>query len=334
MGPPPPKGSKGKWIVGGVIMLLVVALAVTVTILVTRDGSEGNSPTPPGDGQASEFASANDTGPVNIITEDPTCDAWGKVAREFGEVIDSVNWQARDKTTAATEWTSEQKSAYDSFGRAMATAADDAANLGAQTPHRVVRELYLQFTAYGRAFVERIPGYVSSDDNLATVATESGNSISNICGAITNQSASAVEPLLQSSAPPSEADPAIQSDDAMFMNVPSTVCADWEAAAVKFDADTTQWRTLDPNLSATEWSPEEQAINRAAASVMNTNADSLEQMGRRSKNRILEDFAVLAAQYRRGFAKAIPTYTVADNYLAETASSLVKTVSFACKASQ
>lgn len=80
--------------------------------------------------------------------------------------------------------------------------------------------------------------------------------------------------------------------------------------------------------------PEEQAINRAAASVMNTNADSLEQMGRRSKNRILEDFAVLAAQYRRGFAKAIPTYTVADNYLAETASSLVKTVSFACKASQ
>lgn len=333
-GVPPQRGGRGKWVLGGVIVLLVVALAVAVTLLVTRDGSNGSSPTPPGDGQASEFASANDTGPINIITEDPTCDAWGRVARQFGKVIDDSNWRARDKAIPATDWTPELRETYGAFKQAMATSADDAAKLSTQTPHRVVRELYEQFGAYARLFIARIPNYNSSDDNLATVATEAGNSVSNICGAITSQSSSAVESLLRSPSPPSEISPADNGGNYTFMNTPNDVCVEWEAAAVKFDADTADWRGLNPNLSATEWSTDEQAINRAAASVMKDNARNLEKMGRASGNAILEDFAVLASQYRRGFAEAIPTYTVSDNYLSETASNLVKTVTFACKASR
>src|SRR3954447_15509623 len=81
-GPPPSGGGKGKWIFGGIALLAVIAVTVVITVLVVGKDSGGGSPTPT-NGNGSEFASANDKGPVGIIIEDPTCSAWGRVAREF-----------------------------------------------------------------------------------------------------------------------------------------------------------------------------------------------------------------------------------------------------------
>ena len=66
--------------------------------------------------------------------------------------------------------------------------------------------------------------------------------------------------------------------------------------------------------------------------MMTAHADDLEKMGRHSDNPMLEDFAVLSAQYQRAFVKALPTYTPADNYLGEAATFLASTVNSACKA--
>ena len=68
------------------------------------------------------------------------------------------------------------------------------------------------------------------------------------------------------------------------------------------------------------------------APVMTTFADDLERLGRRSGNRVIEDFAVLSAQYRRAYVQALSTYTPADNYLANAATYLAKTVEQACMA--
>ncbi len=46
-------------------------------------------------------------------------------------------------------------------------------NLAKQTPHRVVRELYEQYIAYGRAYVDSIPTYMPADDVLADVNVSS-----------------------------------------------------------------------------------------------------------------------------------------------------------------
>ncbi len=71
---PPPRGGKGKWIFGGIALLAVIAVTVVITVLVVgKDSGGGESPTPT-NGNGSDFASANDKGPVGIITEDPTCD--------------------------------------------------------------------------------------------------------------------------------------------------------------------------------------------------------------------------------------------------------------------
>jgi hypothetical protein len=46
----------------------------------------------------------------------------------------------------------------------------------------------------------------------------------------------------------------------------------------------------------------------------------------------LQDFAILAAQYRRAFVVAVPTYTPADNHLANAATYLSTAVLGSCAA--
>ncbi|MDY6996712.1 MAG: hypothetical protein SW019_08955 [Actinomycetota bacterium] len=65
---------------------------------------------------------------------------------------------------------------------------------------------------------------------------------------------------------------------------------------------------------------------------MKPNADKLQDLGLRSGNTIFDDFASLAAQYRRAFAQAIINYFPADAYLGNTAGQLVAVNYEACKA--
>src|SRR6478736_5641932 len=74
-GPPRSGGGKGKWIFGGIALLAVIAVTVVITVLVVGKNSGGGSPTPT-NGNGSDIASANDKGPVAIITDDPTCSGW------------------------------------------------------------------------------------------------------------------------------------------------------------------------------------------------------------------------------------------------------------------
>src|SRR5262245_21772051 len=61
-GPPPRGGGKGKWILGGIALLAVIAVTVVITVLVVGKDS-GTSSTPgPTNGNASDIASANDKG--------------------------------------------------------------------------------------------------------------------------------------------------------------------------------------------------------------------------------------------------------------------------------
>ena len=97
------------------------------------------------------MASADDKGPANIITEDPSCAAWTPINQTFVE-IQKKGWDERDPSIPATDWTPEQRAQYDEVGRAMRAAADQTVPLAKLTPHRVMRELYEQFIAYARAY--------------------------------------------------------------------------------------------------------------------------------------------------------------------------------------
>src|SRR6478752_1168042 len=109
-GGPPRGGGKGKWILGGIAVLAVIVVTVVITVLVVgKDSGGGESPTPT-NGNGSDFASANDKGPVGIITEDPTCAAWGRINNSTVDVEGQVGWKDRDQSAPATAWNPEQRS--------------------------------------------------------------------------------------------------------------------------------------------------------------------------------------------------------------------------------
>ncbi|MGA5541850.1 hypothetical protein ACPCIR_08370 [Mycobacterium sp. NPDC051198] len=335
-GPPPPNngGGKAKWILGGLAVVLAIALTAVITVLLVKPDSGGSGSSNAGaDGSKSEFASANDTGPVNIITEDPTCEAWGRVSREYAAKTDAVSWGDRDPSLPATAWTTEQRAMYDTAGKALTDAANETVNLVKVTPHRVVRELYTQFIVNGRDFVSKIPEYTSQDQYVSGVAHAAANGLAGICSAIDFRSAQPIAPLLPApSAPSKESQPTDPEHAERFLTQENPVCPDWSQSVDQFDTDTAAWRSTDPNIPASEWTSEVRTIHNAVVPTMSANADNVERLGRQSSNATLEDLAVLAAQYERGYVKAIPTYKPADNFLTKAAFNLVKAVNSACKA--
>ncbi len=82
-GPPPQKGNSVKWLLVAIAVLLVIGVTIGATLLFTRGGG-GTGPTPTTSGAPSDIASANDTGPVAIITDEPTCNAVNDINNSTG----------------------------------------------------------------------------------------------------------------------------------------------------------------------------------------------------------------------------------------------------------
>lgn len=68
---PPKKSGVGKWIVGAVALVAVIVVTVVITVSFMKSSDAGNSSGATKTAAPSDVASANDTGPVGIITEDP-----------------------------------------------------------------------------------------------------------------------------------------------------------------------------------------------------------------------------------------------------------------------
>ncbi|WP_231983895.1 hypothetical protein [Mycobacterium sp. 852013-51886_SCH5428379] len=310
----------------------MVALAVTVTVLVMRTDSD--APTP-ADGGDSEFASAGDTGPVNIVTEDPTCDAWGRISRDYSSRTQAVGWGDRDQSVPESEWTPQQRSMYESVVDAQEDASAQAENLLKETPHRVVRELIEQFRVYSKAFAEKVPTYVQADDDLAVVTDTIASALSNICSAVNQGSAQSVAPMIPApDAPTSPLKPGSDRAESRFIAVSSKSCDEWRSRSDKFTEQTQDWRLVSPSLSAREWTPSQRATVDAVIPVMAANAEKMQMLGFSSDNPLFEDFAVLAAQYQRAYIESIPGFTSKDAHLMEAATYLANTIFWACRAVQ
>ena len=181
--PPPPKGNTTKWLLIAIALLLVVGVSIGATLLFTRDG--GGPSNPPTTGVPSDIASANDTGPVSIITEEPTCKAFNTINNGLADVrVRRMGWPSRAASDPLPNWTPEQRTQVEAVATAMRNAADQTVPLAKQTPHRVVREIYDQFIAYGRAYADSITDYSPADNGLASANVSASCAIIGICNAI------------------------------------------------------------------------------------------------------------------------------------------------------
>lgn len=336
--PPPPKKSGGlKWALGGTALIAVIAITAVVTMSLSgRDkdnGDNGGRPTATADSAAnSEFASANDTGPITIITEDPSCAAWTPISNTLAD-SEKNGWIDRDPAIPASEWSPDLQRQYQEVGQALKAATDQTEPLVKLTTHRIMRQLYEQFIAYARAYADAIPSYTQPDNALVKTASSLSNILTDVCQTISNRSAAARAPLVPATAEPAKIAPlGDPAHPERFLTSPNSVCPDWVSAADQFRADTADWTKTDPNIPAAQWSPEQRALNEDLIPLLRQSADALEELGQRSGNATLQDFAQLAAQYRRAYAQAIPTYSVADSYLQRVGVFPVGMVTSACAA--
>ena len=196
-GPPPQKRGNGwKWALGAVALLAVIGVTAAVTMSVTGDNDGNGSPTSPPSGSNSGIASANDTGPATIVTEDPSCAAWTPINNTLAQ-MQRNGWDKRDPAIPATDWTPELRAQYEEVGRAMRSAADQTVPLVKLTPHRVMRELYEQFIAYARAYSDAIPTYTPVDQPFSWRRPgQLRSALCVLCAAITYGSAQARAPLV------------------------------------------------------------------------------------------------------------------------------------------
>lgn len=324
-GPPqPPKNNSLKWLLIGVAVLLVIAISVGATLLFTRDSGGSSTQTANGNPPAAgEIASANDTGPVSVITEDPTCEPWRPIATTLANV-ERQGWTDRDDSIPSAQWTSEIRAQHEAVAAAMREAADQSVRLASLTPHRVMRELYEQSIAYWRAYANSVPTYQPQDNHFANAAGNASNAVVSICNAIGSRTAQSRGPLIEPANSPSSTSAVSNPNSAeMFITESnSSACADWEALTDKFDAETSQWRESNHRLSASEWNPVQKAVVEQASVKIAAFAEDLVSLAETTENSTWQDFAALSSQYWRAYLAAIPTYSSSDHDLSVAAAYL------------
>ena len=332
-----PKQNKSlKWGLAAVVVLAVVALVLVAVVLLGGDPGKSSlaGSASSRSAAASGIASADDTDPVSIIINDPSCTAWISISSNLSSTLSMLGqgkWNERDQSIPASAWNDEQKKQYLAAGQVVRNAAAQTVGLVKLTPHRVMRELYEQFIAYARTFVEHIPTYTERDAPLAGTAHSAASALAAICAAANNGSAATRAPMIEAqSAPTKTASPGNPANPQRYLTGSNPVCADWKATLDKFGVDAAEWHGIDPSIPGTYWNPQQKAVNLAVGPIMISLANKMQQLGRRSNNPTLQDFAELSAQYRRAFVLALPTYDPTDNYLANAATFLSTTVLGAC----
>lgn len=330
--PPPKQNNTIKWLLAGVGVLLIIAITVGVTVLVTRDSSGGDGPTTTPTGEP--IASADDDGPIEIITLEPTCQAWMPVSNAMARVQNN-GWGDRDPDLSANEWSADLRAQYEAVADSLKEAADQASTLAQETPNRVVRLLYEQFIAYGRAYAERVSSYEPSDNVLARAHVAAAHALTSICNSISSGSAAkwatSVPPIAAPSLPPITVDP---NNPSKFMTNRDASCTSFNQRRNAFIADMGPWTEVDSSISAAQWTPAERATAESAIPIMNTYAKDIAALGQSSDNATFQDFASLVDVYVRAYSISLPTYETADENLIVVGTRAANLLAAACDAAE
>ncbi|TQR85776.1 hypothetical protein D8S82_14520 [Mycobacterium hodleri] len=320
-----------KWLLGAVAVLLVIAIAVGIAVIVMSRGGDSRPSASP-TGVPSDIASANDTGPVSIITNEPTCATFVGINNSLAD-LQTQGWGAQRKALGpASEWTPEQRSRVEAVATGMRNAANQSVALAKQTPHRVVRELYEQFIANGRAYADSVRDYVPADDGLASANVNASSAIIGICNTITFGSSNRGLGVDPAASPTTIAAPQDPQKSLPFITEPTSTCSEWVSRLDNFNSETTAWADADPSVPASEWTPERRTLEVATRPLLTAYANDAQAAGRESGNPAFEDFALSSALYLRTYLTVADNYTGIDGWLSYTGFKFANLVSGACRA--
>ena len=340
-GPPSPRRRTRRWwaLSGVALVLALVAAGVAVTLL-RRDSDGGpiaaTSPTtttttmPPA-------ASAGDVGPVGLITEEPTCVRWLAISPKWPVDPPISIGGVSPVTVPRNAWTPQQQSAMQTMANSIRAEAGQTAVLANTTPHRVMRELYEQFVAYGRAFADAVAGnYVREDADLLYSKNHLLDTLTSVCVAIRAGAPAARSALVTAApaAPSRVASPQDPADPQRFVTASDLpACVGLKSLTQNYASNptVTAWIDSDKTIPAGKWDPKQKTLNDAVAPIMSTLADDVERTTGQGNNPVMADFGTLLAQYERVFVKALPVYGPSDFHLEAVANDTLYMMAQACQ---
>lgn len=333
---PPKKSGAAKWAIGAVSLVAVVAVTATVAVSCTKNSDDSNGSGGGGTKTSagpSDVASANDTGPVGIITEDPSCAPWGPITNTLAGV-EGKGWKERDPSIPASAWTPEVRAQYEAVGKAWRKAADQIVPLAKMTPHRAMRELYEQSIVYMRAYADSVSAYKQIDDSLARTAATAGLVVTYICDSISSGSAAARASLVPAQKSPASVAPVGDpAHPTRIFETPDPVCADLSDTLDQLAQNPAfkNWMNTDPQIPASNWTPEQQSLTDAVIPAMSSMAAALEKLAGASSNPTVDDFILLGVQYQRTYIEALSTYQPSDHTIYSAGQGAAAVVRMACK---
>lgn len=339
-----PRRNWTPWVIGALAVVVAVvvgaALILTGDADATRDASEsGPSRAAIPSGQSAQspgapdtIVSAADIGPVAIVTDDVTCGVWDNVQTSV-TIARNGGWSERDPWVPASTWDSATRSEFEAVADALRSGADRAVALAAQTPHRVMRELYEAFIAYGRSYADGMADYQPMSHYRAQASFAAADSITSICGAVRSKVAGVQAPgLAPAQAPTTQPTVDDPSNPQRFLAQPNPTCDAWVEDQTALQEQTQAWSALDPNVGVGQLNKEQALTYDDAAQTFSAHADGMEAAGRAANNTVVEDFATLGALYLRAYAQAVPMLWSGDHDLAEVGLQINNLVTAACSA--
>ncbi|MGN7780101.1 DUF4190 domain-containing protein [Mycolicibacterium sp. 22603] len=216
---------------------------------------------------------------ISAVLDEPTC---GKLATITRTVSSDVPGLENVQKQSTAEWTTEQRRLIEADADAFKRAADAAVPLITQTPNMVVRQLYGQYVARGRAYAAAVRNPAPNLDHLVNLRVSVGlidEAVEALCTAIDTGRPAVFARLVASididSASPQPVDPA---DPTVLVTVSDDDCGAWA-------------NPVDTHMSA-------QMVERDPA-VGNQQADTMLELGRTSANPLTYYFAAYGALYFR-----------------------------------
>ncbi len=110
------------------------------------------------------------------------------------------------------------------------------------------------------------------------------------------------------------------------------VCDEWGAATAELSSREKKWLTLDRDIPAAEWTPEQREIYVSVGEAMTTAADNFESMLPKARSVVLQELIAQTIVYMRAYVQRIPKYVESDYFINGVAFNFLSAVTYMCNA--
>jgi hypothetical protein len=158
----------------------------------------------------------------------------------------------------------------------------------------------------------------------SAVALIAGGIIGGLIGAgRTDSSTTASAPAITVEVAAPQVDPTIPT-------TPDPVCAEWAPISNSYAAKQAEWGKTDAKIPATDWGPEQRALNINIIGVLRDQAADMKRLASKATDPFLARLLREQALYEEEFANRLPNYQPSDQVLWQAAIDYASAVRATC----